>query len=186
MGAFTKIPTNTFDNLQLDAGVLCTTFDPTATTPAIADANIICATTGGITITCTPTYTDFGEDVDNCPNNMMELKHIDGWECSIAFNALGSSAANLKLAIGAATQATNKVTPKAALEESDFTGEIWWVGDRADGGFVAVKLMNVLSNGMTITTTKKGKGQIAVTLVGHVSMDAQTTVPMEFYSYAGA
>lgn len=62
MGAYTKIPENTFRALQLDAGVLLTTFDPT--TPTITDAAIITATTGGVQISATPTYSDLGEDVD--------------------------------------------------------------------------------------------------------------------------
>ena len=59
---------------------------------------------------------------------------------------------------------------------------LWWVGDRADGGWVAVKLMNALSTGgISLQTTKSGKGQTSVTLTGHVSIDAQDVVPMEFY-----
>ena len=63
---FTVIPENTFDELQLDAGVLLTTFDP-ATPVAPADSAIICATTGGINVSCVPTFSDLGEDVDNVP-----------------------------------------------------------------------------------------------------------------------
>lgn len=59
---FTVIPQNTFESLQLDAGVLLKTFNPAS--PAAPDENIICATTGGINITCVPTYSDLGEDVD--------------------------------------------------------------------------------------------------------------------------
>lgn len=63
MGMFTVIPENTFENMQLDAGVLLKTFDPTHVA-APADADIITATTGGIQISVTPTYSDLGEDVD--------------------------------------------------------------------------------------------------------------------------
>ena len=47
MAKFTKIPQNTFDELQVDAGVLLSKFDPTGETEVV-DADIICATTGGI------------------------------------------------------------------------------------------------------------------------------------------
>ena len=61
-------------------------------------------------------------------------------------------------------------------------GDLWWVGDKADGGIVAVKLKNALSTeGFSLQTTKNGKGQTACTLTGHVSMSAQDTMPMEFY-----
>ena len=184
MGKFTVIPQATFEEMQLDAGVLLRTFTP-ATPTAPDDEDIICATTGGINIACVPTYSDMGEDVDNCPNNMMELKHLDGWDCTMSFTALGTSPASIKLALGAAdidSSDTTKVTPRRDLEQTDFS-DVWWVGDRADGGMVAVCLKNALSTGgFTLQTTKNGKGQISVTLTGHVSIDAQTVMPMEFYS----
>ena len=63
MGKFTVIPQATFEEMQLDAGVLLKTFDPSSP-DAPADEDIITATTGGITVSCTPTYSDLGEDVD--------------------------------------------------------------------------------------------------------------------------
>lgn len=186
MPKFTVIPQSTFEEMQTDAGVLLKNFDP-ATPDAPEDADIICATTGGITAACVPTYSDFGEDVDNCPNNTKELKHLDGWDCSLAFNSLGTSPENIKLALGAADidgSDTTKVTPRSSLKQTDFS-DIWWVGDRLDGGMVAVCLKNALSTGgFSLQTTKNGKGQTAVTLTGHVSITAQDVVPMEFYSAA--
>lgn len=231
MGKFTVIPQDTFTALQLDAGVLLKTFNP-ATAAAPSDEDIICATTGGIEVSCVPTYSDFGEDVDNCPNNMKELKHLDGWECKMSTTSLGASPELIKLALGAAdisgatyaltsdvsinagktyytrsgtspnyvytpvaspvladiatyyeeTSPDYKITPRRDLSQSDFS-TIWWVGDRADGGMVAVKLMNALSTGgFTLKTSKNGKGQISIEIMGHVSINAQSVVPMEFYS----
>ena len=185
MATYTVIPTDTFDNLQLDAGVLLTTFDP-ANPAAPASGNIICATTGGITINATPSYSDLGEDVDNCPNNMKELKHLDSWDCSIAFTCLTNSIDGIRRSLGAATvtQNSGKIVPNRDLDQSNFE-DIWWVGDLADGGAVAVKLLNALSTeGFSLQTTKNGKGQISVTMTGHVSLSAQTTMPMEIYVIA--
>lgn len=184
MGRFTRISQDAFDQLQLDAGILLTQFDPASPTVP-ADENIVCATTGGINASCVPTYSDFGEDVDNVPNNMKEFKHLDGWECKMSTTGLGTSPEAIKLALGAAdidgTDST-KIVPRRDLRQSDFT-DIWWVGDRADGGLVAIKLINALSTGgFTLQTTKNGKGQISLELTGHVSIDAQTVMPMEFYS----
>jgi len=186
MGMFTKISQDAFDELQLDAGVLLNEFDPE--NPAEpTDDQIIAATTGGINATCVPTFSDFGEDVDNVPLNMMEYKHLDGWECKLATTALGVSANAIKLSLGVADTTGNKVTPRRDLKQSDFEDAIWWVGDRADGGFVAVKLMHALSTtGFNLQTTKNGKGQLSIELTGHVSIAAQNVVPMEFYSYEGS
>ena len=186
MGRFTVIPQSTFEEMQMDAGVLLKTFNP-AQPAAPADANIICATTGGITVTCAAEYSDFGEDVDNCPNNTKELKHLDSWDCGLEFTSLGTSPDAIRLALGAAdiTAASGKIVPRRDLEQTDFS-DVWWVGDRADGGLVAVKLINALSTeGFSLQTTKNGKGQVSVNLRGHVSINAQNVVPMEFYSIEG-
>lgn len=185
MGRFTRISQDAFDALQLDAGVLLSVFDP-ANPVEPASANIIAVTTGGINIVCTPTYSDFGEDVDNVPNNMMEFKHLDSWECTMGFSDLKFNADNMLLALGAAdkTAATGykKVAIRRDLAQTDFRDEIWWVGDKANGGAFAVLLKNALSTGgVSIQTSKNGKGTNAVTLTGHVSLSAQDEMPMEFY-----
>lgn len=184
MGIFTVIPQDTFEAMQLDAGVLLKTFDPTKVA-APADEDIICATTGGINVVCQPTFSDLGEDVDNVPVNMKELKHLDSWACSISTTSLGTSPELIKMALGCADiDGTNssKIIPRADLAKTDFS-DIWWVGDRADGGCVAVQLKNALSTGgFSLQTTKNGKGQTSITIEGHVSISAQKEVPMVFYS----
>lgn len=185
MGRFTKISQNAFNELQVEAGVLLKDFDPA--TPELLDEDIVCATTGGISPSCVATYSDFAEDVDNAPVNMLEFKRITGWECSLGFTALNITAETIQLALGAAdvNAETGKVTPRRDLQNADFN-DIWWVGDRSDGGFVAIKLLNALStSGFSLQTTKGGKGQMAVTLTGHVSSDAQDVMPMEFYVIDG-
>ena len=153
-----------------------------------ADEDIVTATTGGITVNCTPTYSDWGDDVDNCPPNLKELKHLDGWNCSIETTALGTSPELIRLALGAAdidSSDTTKIVPRRKLQQTDFS-DLWWVGDKADGGLVAVKLKNGLSTGgFSLKTTKDGKGNVSLALTGHVSINDQDTMPMEFYSTEG-
>lgn len=184
MGAFSVVKESTFNELQLEAGTLVKAFDPA--NPEIADEAIICATTGGITPTCTASYVDNGEDIDNCPNGMLEFMDVASWECSLAFTALNITAETIKLALGAAdidstTEGVSKIVPRSGLKSDDFS-DIWWVGDISGGGVAAIRLMNALSTGgFSLKTTKNGKGQLSVTLTGHYSLGAQKTVPMEFY-----
>jgi len=183
MGKFTEIPEDTFKGLQLDAGVLLKTFDP-AKPEATKVADIITATTGGFNVVCQPTYSDLGEDVDNCPVNMKELKHLDSWAVTVGFTALGTTEEALKMELGAADidSTTHAITPRKDLKQEDFK-DVWWVGDKANGGFVACKIINALStDGLSLQSTKSGKGQISCTLTGHVSLDAQDKMPAEFYS----
>lgn len=185
MGRYAVVSEDAFETLQLDAGVLLSSFNPDSpATPASAD--IICTTSGGIHITCVPTYSDFGADVDNVPPNMMEYKHLDGWDCAMAFSNIKFNQSNLAFGLGAAdTTGTTKVVPRRDLEQTDFKDALWWVGDKADGGAVAVCLKHALSTGgLDIQTTKNGKGKMALTITGHVSVNAQSTMPMEFYVLA--
>ena len=178
---FNKVNPEIFNQLQVEAGILLSSFDP-ASTAAIDDDDIICATSGGIKADCVPSYTDFGEDIDNVPNNMLEFKEVEDWDCSIAFTALNASAEVIKLALGVADVSGNKIAPRIG-NVKDFAKDIWWVGDRADGGCVAIQLKNALSTGgFSLQTTKNGKGQVSIELTGHVSIAAQDVVPMVFYS----
>ena len=186
---YTKIPETTFQNIQLNAGVLLSSFNPTSAT--VADESIIGATTGGINFTATPTYTDFGEDVDNCPKNMKELKKLDAWEISLSGTYVTVDANAVKALVGAADVSGNKITPRNDLKLTDFT-DVWWVGDYSDqngetnGGFVAIHMMNALSTGgFAIKSSDNGKGNFAFTYTAHYSMSAQDTVPFEVYVKAG-
>ena len=189
---YTKIPETTFQNLQLNAGVLLSSFTPSSAT--VSGEAIIGATTGGINFTATPTYIDFGEDIDNCPKNMKELKKLDSWEakCSGTFVTVDTAVA--KSLIGAADigqSDTTKVTPRNDLAQADFS-DIWIVGDYSDkngdtnGGFIAIHMMNALSTGgFQIKTEDNAKGQFAFEYTAHYSMSAQDTVPFEVYIKAG-
>lgn len=183
MAQFTQIPQDTFDQLQMDAGVLLSKFDPTKP-EAMTNQDIITATTGGVNVVCQPTISDLGEDVDNCPANTKELAHLDSWTCTISTTALGTDAKTIRLALGAAdiNAETSAIIPRKDLAQGDFT-DLWWVGQKANGGFVAVQLLNALSTeGFSLQTTKNGKGQTSLTLTGYVSIDKQDEVPMKFYS----
>lgn len=184
MGKFTRIPADTFEQIQTDAGILLYNFDP-ENPDKVNDEDIICPTTGGINAAAVPTYSDMGDDVDNCPANLLELKHLDSWDCTLGFTSLGTSAKSIRLALGAADidgDDPTHIIPRKDLKTSD-AADVWWVGDRADGGMVAVCLKRALStSGFSLQTSKNGKGQTSVTLTGHVSVETQDEVPMEFWS----
>ena len=182
---FTKIPQSTFDELQINAGILVKDFD--VATGTFADSDMISATTGGITINVKPTYEDFGDDIDNCAKNTMELKRITETEVSISTTALNINESLLMFMLGAADKdsTTGAIKPRKDLATTDFS-TIWWIGDLSNNGFIAVKISNALStDGFSIKTTDKGKGNVSLTLTGHTSLYAQDVIPAEFYLGAG-
>ena len=189
---FRKIPEETFKNIVLNAGVLLKSFTPA--TPTVDDANILGATTGGINFTATPSFTDFGEDIDNCPKNMKELKKLDSWEVKLTGTFITSNTSLIALLMGAGdvgTSDTTKVTPRVDVASADFK-DLWFVCDYSDkngennGGFCAIKIINALSTGgFSMQSADKGKAQFSFEFTGHVSMSAQTVVPFEVYLKEG-
>ena len=189
---YTKIPETTFQELQMNSGILLNKFDPT--TAEIALENIIGATTGGLNFKATPTYSDFGEDIDNCPKNMKELKKLENWDVLMTGTYITVTPALAKSLVGPAdidSSNTGKIIPRNELLDTDFE-DIWFVGDYSDkndeknGGFIAIHVMNALSTGgFQLKTTDKGKGQFAFEYTGHYSMKEQQKVPFEIYVQAG-
>lgn len=185
---YTKIPTDTFQKLVMNAGIMCKNFDPSTKEAS----NQIGATTGGLTISCTPSFVDFGEDIDNCPKNMMELKKIEGYEVKASGTLLTVDKNGAKMLLGAADINGNKITPRMNLSTADFE-DVWIIADYSDentganAGFIACHLLNGLNTaGFSLKTADKGKGQISFELTGHVSMNAQDVVPFELYIGGGA
>ena len=189
---YTQIPANTFKELQLNAGILTSDFAPT--TGTVESNMMLGATSGGISFTATPTYTDLGDDIDNCPKNMMELKKLESWEVKMSGTFLTVNTAQAKSLIATAdigSPDTTKVTPRNDVAPADFK-DIWWIGDYSDkngatnGGYIAIHMMNALSTGgFQLQSGDKAKGQFAFEYTAHYSMDAPDTVPYEIYIKAG-
>ena len=188
---YTQIPATTFSTLQLNAGILVKSF--TTSTGTIGD--IIGATSGGISINLVPSFTDFGDDVDNCPKNTKELKKLTSWDnisMSGTFVTVNPAAVAMLLAAGNvdSTDAT-KITPRNDLLTSDFQ-DIWFVGDYSDkngetnGGFIAIHLKNALNQaGFALTTTDKNKGKFSFEFHAHYSISNPDSVPFEVFVQAG-
>lgn len=195
---FTKIPTNTFKQLQLNAGILLTSFTPS--NPSVTLTNIIGATSGGVNFSATPSFKDFGEDVDNCPKNSKELKRLDSWDVKMSGTFLTVTTATVEKLLGAGdvdTTDTTKVTPRADLDVGDFT-DLWWVGDYSDvnedgsgtggasAGFIAIHMMNTLSTGgFQLQSGDKNKGTFAFEFTAHYAISSIDTVPFEIYVKEG-
>lgn len=81
---FTQIPQDTFKELVLNAGVLLSAFSPD--TAEVADGTIIGATSGGLTFAATPSFSDFGEDIDNSRKNVQYYRHSKENVAGIAQN----------------------------------------------------------------------------------------------------
>lgn len=190
---FTRIPESTFQNLQLNAGILLRNFTPG--TAEVQENDIMGATSGGVNFVASPTYSDRGGDIDNCPINVKELKNLDQWDVTMSGTFVTVTAALAKDLVGAGdtdTRDATKVVPRNDVDpERDFK-DIWWVGDYSDkngntkGGYCAIHMLNGLSTGgFQIQTGNRAKGQFQFEFTGHYSIDDQNKVPFEVYIKAG-
>lgn len=186
---YTQIPQDTFKELVMNAGILLSSFDPS--TAEVAANSIIGATSGDVTFVATPTFTDLGEDINNCPKNMKELKRLESWETKVSGTFVSVNVANAKAMTAAADEVSGKITPRNDIAESDFQ-DIWLVADYSDkngkknGGYLAIHMLNSLSTGgFQLKTGDQSKGQFSFEFTGHYSINAQDTPPFEIYIKAG-
>lgn len=197
MAKFTQIPTDTFKKLQLGAGLLTSEFKPA--TGELTASNIIGATSGGVTFEATPSFSDFGEDIDNCPKNTKELKRLDSWDAKMSGSFVTMDTKAAVSVIGTAAVASDdqtKVVPRNSVNDTDFK-DIWWIGDYSDinedgssagkAGFIAIRLIDALSTGgFKVQSGDKAKGAFEFEYTGHYSIEHIDTVPFELYIKAGS
>ena len=190
---YSQLPQDVFKHIQMNAGIIASSFAPE--TGEVARDAILGATSGGINFTATPSFTDFGEDIDNCPKNVKELKKLHSWEAKATGTFVSVTASTAKSLVGAADAEGDKVTPRNDVADGDFS-DLWLVGDYSEvnedgsgtgkAGYIAIHMMNTLSTGgFQIQTSDKAKGQFAFEFTAHYSMDDPDQVPFEVYVKQG-
>ena len=191
---FTQMPAQVNKKIQLNAGFLTTTFDPSD--PIVDRSAIIGATSGGSSFEAKPNFSDFGDGIDNCPKNTMELKRLDDVEVKISGTFITMDADLAEKLMAAADTVTasglSEITPRADLDLSDFQ-DLWWIGDYSDkngatnGGYIAIEMLNTLSTGgLKVKVDDKKKGQFDFEFTAHYSMNSPQTIPYKIYIQEGA
>lgn len=193
---YTQVAADAFAKLQLNAGIILTEFDPTD--PPTTDQekeemreNILAATGGGVQFTATPSYVDFGEDIDNVPANTKELNHLDGFDVKLSGTGKTVDKEFAAMLIAAADITGDKVVPRNVIQLTDYK-TLWWVGDYSDkntgdnAGFCAIKIENALSTGgFSLQSNDNGKADFSFEFTGYYSMEDVDHVPFEVYIKAG-
>lgn len=194
---FTQIAADAFQHLQLNAGMLLTEFDPTDPgTVTEIKSHALVATSGGAAFNSTPTYSDFGEDIDNVPANTKQLKRLDSYDPHISGTGKTANPDALEAFLGSFSKTTTggvtTYLPKPDVGASDFKS-VWWVGDYSDkngnvnGGYMAIELKNALNTtGFQLQSNDAGKGDFAFDFQGHYDMENIDEPPFALYVKAGA
>ena len=183
-GYVTPCRTETFQNLQLNAGAFLIGFDyssyenattlRTALTAALQDeTKLLGATRGGGTFVVTSEIRE--PDVDGKRYRFKGGAFVDRVDAQLTgtlVEVMPERFAQI-LATGEKETSGQKTTIRmhTAIQDTDYIDSLVWVGDMSDGGLVLIALKNALNNnGMTLTFTDKGEG----------------TIPFEFHAYQSA
>lgn len=180
-GMVTPCRTETFQNLQLNAGAFLIGFDyssyvnsttlRTALVTALQDSTkLLGATRGGGTFVVTSEIRE--PEVDGKRYRFKGGAFVDSVDAQLTGTLVEIRPEIFAkvLATGDATTSGQKttVTMHTAIRDTDYIESLVWVGDMSDGGLVLIALKNALNNnGMTLTFSDKGEG----------------TIPFEFHAY---
>ena len=201
MSEYMKVPADTFDTIQMDAGIIVDDFTPE--TGEIG--NILGAIdSSGFNFKSNPNYEDFGEDIGNIPPNTWQMLRIQSFDPVASGTYANVTNAIIKaLEAGSAYAEAEGVTdekhimPSHRLEEGSFT-DIYIIGNYsrnntgtgssgAYAGFICVHLMHALNRtGFQWQTTKAGKGKFAFEYHAHYDMTSPDEPPFEYFIRKGS
>lgn len=188
-GLTSPIRSETFQNLQLNAGIFIKNLVYDSITDAAAlktlitnivtgasaaegKGDMIGATRGGGTFVVTREIRE--PEVDGRRYPFKGGKFVDSADARLTTTLIEITPEALVLALGngeANTPSGSKVTTikmHTAIEDSDYITNICWVGDIADGRMVLILLENALNTAdFSLTFTDKGEGTLPVELHAH-------------------
>lgn len=195
MPRFTKMNPSAFKRMTWDSGIIVNDFNPT--TGEIDLDDIQWETTGDISFSSTRDLTDMGAEINNCPENTMQLQKAQPWQAQITGTAVTITGDTIAAFLGNADANSPesgpvKVTPRSDLLLTDFADK-WLIVNYSDltgetnGGYAAIHLMNALSTeGFSATFGKNKGGQFPFTLKSFYDMEDMSKVPFEIYVLSGS
>lgn len=177
---FTGLRPETFENLQLNAGVFLKNFNhsdiadvdalETAVLAALeAGTDILGATIGGGTFQATPETRAI--EVDGMRYQFKGSTIVDSWNIRLTGTMKEITPENFKDALISADITNNGakkvVRVRTNIEDGDYIPTLCWVGDTSKGA-VLIELSNALNTtGANFTFTDKGEGTLPFEFVAH-------------------
>lgn len=177
----TSLRPETFENLQLNAGVFLFNFDANTytTTTALEDAvlaaledgtDIMGATIGGGSFNATPSIRQIEADGMRYP--IVGSTVNDMWTVNLSTTMKEVNPENFQRALMTCDMTkegnVTKLEVRTDIKPEDYIPRCSWVGDTSRG-FVLIELDNVLNiAGAAFTFTDRGEGQIPVEFQAHV------------------
>lgn len=175
-GLTSPIRNETFEKLQLNAGIFLKNLDYSAIADAAAlktaiaaaitaGTSILGATRGGGTFTVTRELRT--PEVDGMRYPFKGSDFVDSIDAYLSTTLIEITPENIKAILGSADVTTSgkktTINMHTAIDpDTDYIETLTWVGDLADGQLVAITLKNAINTAdFTLTFTDKGEGTLA-------------------------
>lgn len=176
----TGVRADSFQNMQLGAGVFLRGFDADAALTAeqlrqmaslaiVNGTGVIGATRGGGTFRCVPKLRQL--EADGLREPVKGATVCDGWTARMQGTMLEMTGDNLALALGAAevTRSGGKtvIRPRGSLTDADYIDRLCWIGETVRG-VMLIELTGALNmSGLTFTFGDKREGAMPFELLAH-------------------
>lgn len=184
VATITAVRTETFKNLQLNAGAFLVNFDYSsietvdALKAAIATAledksKTLGATRGGGTFTATPQVRNI--EADGKRYEFVGSTVFDSWSIKLTGTLMEIIPENFSRILAAADVTENSgntvktIKVRTDVKSTDFIDTLTWVGDTSRGAMM-ITIKNALNTtGATLTFTDKGEGTLPFEFTAHQS-----------------
>ena len=182
-GLTTPLRTETFENLQLNAGIFMKNFDYSSAanagalktlimTAVAAGTNILGATRGGGSFVVTRDLRS--PEADGKRYGYKGDKFVDSSDARLSTTLIEVTPENLKDALAAATITTDglkkTIRMNTGIDPNDYLTNLCWIGDLSDGRLVLICLYNALNTAdVNLTFTDKNEGTLPVEFHAHQS-----------------
>lgn len=187
---YSQLPETAFQSIGINSGVLMTRFD--IATGAVNRADILGATTGDVNFAATPTFSDLGAGLNNCPRGTKELMRLESWSVRLSGTLATCDTPAARRLMGLADADGQRLAPRSALDLLRDFPELWLVFDYSDvntgatPGRFAIRMRNVLSTGgFQVRTANAAMALWPFEFSAHYSLDDPDAVPFEVYIVRG-
>lgn len=197
----TGLRPESFENMQLNAGVFLKNFDYSSYTSASellagidaalsSGTGVIGATIGGGSFQATPTIRQIEADGMRAPIKGSTIN--DMWVVKLTGTMKEITPSNFKDALVSADMTTSgdvtTIKLRNSIANGDYIPTLCWVGDTSDNGFVLINLTNALNlTGANFTFTDKGEGSLPFEFQAHQEdLSESQYAPVEIVFFDGA
>lgn len=184
-----------FYNMQLNAGAFFENIDVSGAKSAsdvavilkqaVLDGKCLGATSGGGSFVAQPQARQI--EADGMRYQIIGSTIFDSWDVKITTTLKEITGENMTraLATGEINPVTGAIRFRTNLQPTDYIESLTWVGDKLDGGLIAIAIDNAVNiTGANFVFTDKGEGTLPVEFTAHqADLENMEYAPCAIYMF---